>query len=254
MTTAVKDIENKLPALLMGSEYKCANPNKRRAANLRGLAIAVVVRTEERQVSEEQKRVWLDLWEEERQKACEYRMRKWQRDYRRKPHSYAKPDKKDCKPEGWGIRKWLRESLFGKEIDWYRLHRLITTPLNPRPDHNCTWWRTVKDICEDVTEFDPVAEILNTSNEYVKPSSKPAERVTLKKFVEEYCIKQPRPLLKYRRKSLNDASYRKTIELPKPVRKWKSGQPKYYDAGDLIENWPNYCDVLPNLPSLKQEF
>jgi len=59
-------------------------------------------------------------------------------------------------------------------------------------------------------------------------------------------------LLRYRRKSLNDANIRKCITLPEPIRIWKTGQAKYYKAIDLKEKWPSYCEILPNLPPLKQ--
>ena len=172
---ARENIKNKLPALLPGSEYKYANPNKHRAANLRGLAIAIVVRAKEQKVSKIRKRIWFTFWEKKRKEAQKYAMRRWECNYRRAPHNYAPPDKKNCKPERWGTRNWLRKSLFGEEVDWYRLHSLIFTELNQSPDHNSKWWRAVKDICEDITGFDPVAEILKISNEYVKPLEKLTE-------------------------------------------------------------------------------
>lgn len=168
--------KNRLPHLLKGSEFKRANPNHHRAANLKGLAIAIVVRAEEQKASKVRRRVWFTLWEKERKKAQEYAMRRAERNYRRDPRNYAPPDKKSCKPEGSWTRKWLIESLFGERVDWYRLHRRIFTELNKSPDHNCEWWRGVKDICEDVSDFDPVAEILKMSEEYAKSSEEPAKR------------------------------------------------------------------------------
>lgn len=76
--------------------------------------------------------------------------------------------------------------------------------------------------------------------------------LTLIKFMQKYCEKQKMQLLRYRRKSLNDANLRKSITLPEPIRNWKTGQAKYYKASDLKEKWPSYCEILPNLPPLKQ--
>lgn len=76
--------------------------------------------------------------------------------------------------------------------------------------------------------------------------------ITLIKFMQRYCEKQSLYLLKCRRKSLNDAHFRKSITLPEPTMNWTSGQAKYYKASDLKEKWPSYCEILPNLPPLKQ--
>ncbi|MHC4658538.1 MAG: hypothetical protein ACYS83_05090 [Planctomycetota bacterium] len=75
--------------------------------------------------------------------------------------------------------------------------------------------------------------------------------VTLLQFMQRYCEKQKLVVLRYRRKSFNDAHNRKTITLPEHVGQWKSGRAKYYNVGDLKEKWPTYRDVLPNLPPLK---
>ena len=82
----------------------------------------------------------------------------------------------------------------------------------------------------------------------------PKKKVSLLQFMKEFCKKQSGNLLRSRRKSLNDAHNRKVIKLPELAVEWKSGQTKYYKASDLMKMWPNYCEVLPNLPSLKQEF
>lgn len=161
-----KKIKRRLPSLLPGSELKRANPNAYRVANLKGLAIAIVVRAEEQKASKVRKRVWFTLWEKERKEAKEYATRRREHNYRRYPHMYTPPDKVPCKPEGWGTRNWLKKSLFGEGVDWYGLHKLIGFAVNQSPDHNCEWWCAVKDICEDITGFDPVAEILKISNEY----------------------------------------------------------------------------------------
>jgi len=76
--------------------------------------------------------------------------------------------------------------------------------------------------------------------------------VALIQFMQKHCEKQKIQLLRYRRKSLNDANIRKCITLPEPIRIWKTGQAKYYKAIDLKEKWPSYCEILPNLPPLKQ--
>jgi hypothetical protein len=78
------------------------------------------------------------------------------------------------------------------------------------------------------------------------------QAVTLIDFMQKHCERQTLNLLKCRRKSLNDANHRKAIYLPKPIREWKTGQAKYYSVVDLKEKWPTFCDVLPNLPPLKQ--
>lgn len=188
--------------MLSGSEYKCANPNKCRAANLRGLAIAIVVRAEEQKVSKVRRRIWFTLWENERKEAQEYQFRKWERNYRRDPRSYGEPNKKYCTPEGAGTRNWLRKSLFGEGVDWYRLHKLIFTELKRSSNHNCKWWRDVKDICEDTTGFDPVDKILKLSNEYAEATQKPTgtwkppkRYIGSKEIVSDYQV--PRTTLQY---------------------------------------------------------
>lgn len=76
--------------------------------------------------------------------------------------------------------------------------------------------------------------------------------VTLIKFMQKYCERQKLQLLKYRRKSLNDANFRESITLPESIKEWRTGQAKYYKVSDLKEKWPDFCEVLPNLPPLKQ--
>lgn len=76
--------------------------------------------------------------------------------------------------------------------------------------------------------------------------------ITLIQFMRKNCEQQKIQLLRCRRKSLNDAHFRKSITLPEPIRKWKTGQAKYYNPSDLKQKWSSYCDILPNLPPLKQ--
>jgi len=75
--------------------------------------------------------------------------------------------------------------------------------------------------------------------------------ITLIKFMQKHCEKQKIQLLRYRRKSLNDANIRGAIKLPEATRDWRTGQAKYYNPSDLKQKWPEYCEVIPNLPLLK---
>jgi hypothetical protein len=75
---------------------------------------------------------------------------------------------------------------------------------------------------------------------------------TLIQFMQKHCERQKLKLLKYRRKSLNDANFRESITLPEPIKDWRTGQPKYYRVSDLKQKWPDFCEILPNLPRLKQ--
>lgn len=77
------------------------------------------------------------------------------------------------------------------------------------------------------------------------------EFATLKQFMRDFCEKQSQKLLRYRRKSVNDAHSRKTVTLPEHVGEWRTGQSKKYKVSDLKKNWPGYCGILPNLPALK---
>lgn len=76
--------------------------------------------------------------------------------------------------------------------------------------------------------------------------------LTLIRFMQRYCERQSLHLLKCRRKSLNDADFRESIALPESAKGWRTGQAKYYKVNDLKEKWPDFCEVLPNLPPLKQ--
>jgi hypothetical protein len=78
--------------------------------------------------------------------------------------------------------------------------------------------------------------------------------VNLLQFMQRYCEKKSTTLLRYRRKSLNDAHARKAITLPDNIGDWKSGQTKYFKAIDLIKKWKEYSENLPNLPELKEEY
>ena len=206
-----KKIKRILPRLLAGSEYKCANPNKWCAANLKGLAIAIVVRAEERNVSKVPKRVWFTLWENEHKQAQEYEWRKAERKHRREPHTYNSPGEW-TKSSGREIQNWFKKSLFGKKVYWYGLHKLIRNDeLKQSPDHNCEWWRRVKNICEDTTGFDPVAEILKISNEYRTKEQPPSA--------------------------------------PKPKGRKKVGRPKVKDKEaikrrEIKANWERYRDTI----------
>lgn len=104
-------------------------------------------------------------------------------------------------------------------------------------------------------ELRNIAKIARAELTGEKPTDTEQDKkaVTLLQFMQRYCEEQKLPLLKCRRKSLNDAHNREAIKLPELARRWKSGQSKYYKASDLIEKWPSYCDALPNLPFLKQE-
>lgn len=94
---------------------------------------------------------------------------------------------------------------------------------------------------------------LNNSKKADEVNVKEAQRpINLIQFMRKHCEKQKIKLLRYRRKSLNDAHFRKSITLPEPTMNWTSGQAKYYKASDLKEKWPSYCEILPNLPPLKQ--
>lgn len=75
--------------------------------------------------------------------------------------------------------------------------------------------------------------------------------ITLIRFMTKYCEKQSRKLLRYRCKSANDANSRGTITLPEYVGEWRSGQAKKYEAIDLMQNWSELLEMLPNLPELK---
>lgn len=75
--------------------------------------------------------------------------------------------------------------------------------------------------------------------------------VTLMQFLRKYCEEQNRRLLMHRRKSLNDANSRGSIALPSNVGQWKTGRAKRYYVKDLIDIWPKYHEILPNLPLLK---
>lgn len=83
-------------------------------------------------------------------------------------------------------------------------------------------------------------------------SSEEEKPITLIRFMTKYCEKQSRKLLRYRCKSINDANSRGTITLPEYVGDWRTGQSKKYEVSDLKNNWPEYCEILPSLPELKQ--
>jgi hypothetical protein len=95
-----------------------------------------------------------------------------------------------------------------------------------------------------------IDSIQNTTN--FKPENKDHEQISLIHFMQKYCEKQTIHLLRCRRKSLTDANFRRSLTLPKPIKNWKTGQAKYYNVDDLKKNWPEYCEILPNLPPLKQ--
>jgi len=42
----------------------------------------------------------------------------------------------------------------------------------PSSGYSCKWWHGIRDICEDTTGYDPIAEILKLSNEYIKPNKR----------------------------------------------------------------------------------
>jgi hypothetical protein len=87
-----------------------------------------------------------------------------------------------------------------------------------------------------------------------KASLQLEKEVSLLQFMQQYCEKQSRQLLRCRRKSINDARAQKTVTLPEHVGKWKTGMTKRYKAKDLISHWPQYREVLQNLPKLKSEY
>ncbi len=85
------------------------------------------------------------------------------------------------------------------------------------------------------------------------PESKEVPRdsqtpVSLKKFMQECCAKCSHNFIDSRVKALHG---QKGIKLPKYEGKWTSGQSKKYRPCDLIEKWPSYREVIPNLPVLK---
>jgi len=103
---------------------------------------------------------------------------------------------------------------------------------------DCVW--AIKGYCE----------LKAGSKKYAETEAK--RPITLIQFMRKHCEQQKIQLLRYRRKSLNDANFRKSIMLPEPIQKWKTGQAKYYNPSDLKEKWPTFCEILPNLPPLKQ--
>ena len=76
------------------------------------------------------------------------------------------------------------------------------------------------------------------------------DTITLVLFLATYCNIQKKQLLLSLTSRLFKAHENKTITLPKPVKRWKSGQSKYYRVGDLRRNWPSYAEDLPGLPPI----
>lgn len=78
--------------------------------------------------------------------------------------------------------------------------------------------------------------------------------VTLTEFIKDYCEGDlSDSVLDSRKKSLLKANLNEQIDikLPNEIGKWKRGKPKFFDANQLKEMWPEYRQYNPNLPPLK---
>jgi uncharacterized membrane protein YraQ (UPF0718 family) len=176
--------EHSFPDLLKGSEYKAVDPDSERAANLLGLAIAIVVHAEKDNVKKDVGEKWLRAFEAEREQVRHFRQNE-DRFYQQHPiHSGQRnPPADDPLNFYWNrIQQWLKEALF-VAINWHELYELIKIqPLIFRKG-GTKWWDEVKSVCVRVatttdTTFDPINEIKRISEKHSKAQEqvkKPAE-------------------------------------------------------------------------------
>lgn len=75
--------------------------------------------------------------------------------------------------------------------------------------------------------------------------------VTLKEFMTGWCVALDEVLLNSRLRSLQQAARRKYLNLPPCEGKWKDGQKKFYNPDALCAAWPEYREILRNLPKLR---
>jgi len=78
---------------------------------------------------------------------------------------------------------------------------------------------------------------------------------TIDQFIKDHCevsVKNDGNYYTSKRTLLNRRNKEKKIKLPKPAIKWVSGQSKIYKESDLLKLWPDYCKIIPTLPTLKK--
>ena len=76
--------------------------------------------------------------------------------------------------------------------------------------------------------------------------------VTLRGFMRLFCKPLSKNLSDSRIRSLQSAARRGEVQLPRYEGNWKPGQSKKYRPSALIKAWPDYRNILPNLPELKR--
>jgi hypothetical protein len=166
--------KSSLPDLLPGSQFRISDAEQRRAANLLGQAIAIVIQADKDAVKEDGRKKLLEAFEVERAKVEEFKQKRAKFRQQHPQH----PDDRNASPDDplkypKRIQAWLEGALFGG-IDWHGLYELIylqvglyKTYRSDRTD----WWQRIQSVCESVatatdSAFDPINEIQKISENY----------------------------------------------------------------------------------------
>jgi hypothetical protein len=92
---------------------------------------------------------------------------------------------------------------------------------------------------------------LNASATSPKTDAATKQPITLKGFIEIYCVLTARVVIQSKVTLLQEYNKDKKITLPKLMRKYEMGRPNYYSVEDLKKNWPKYQMEMHTLPPLK---
>jgi len=76
--------------------------------------------------------------------------------------------------------------------------------------------------------------------------------MSVREFMEECCEEVTPQRLNSLTLTLQKASRTKRLQLPKVQGQWRSGQTKRYSPKMLRMKWPQYRNMLPQLPALKE--
>jgi len=163
-----------LPDLIAGSEFRISEAEQRRAANLLGQAIAIVVQAKKDAAEQDGRKMLLEAFVIECEKVEQFKQKrcKFYQQHPRHPDD-RNPSSDDPLKYPKRIQTWLEGALFGG-IDWHGLYELIYLQVGLYKTYKSDrteWWERIQSVCESVatttdSAFDPINEIQKISEHY----------------------------------------------------------------------------------------